>query len=199
MASSRTADAITGSLPSVDDMKRHLERKKEMENGTIIPAGWSILWWSVSISSSPIRVSQSCTAYPEELSGKEAIQGVDACAAVVAAEPEITRMVTIAGSGDCRLILKAGVQGVEKRPILRALAHRTHRRVARAAASAPATTAVGVQHAVLPLPDPRTAAADTVQVQAHPVHLPIASPQQSSRLHRISAQFQEQPSPTTSS
>ncbi|KAK7039503.1 dihydroxyacetone kinase [Favolaschia claudopus] len=37
-----------------------------------------------------------------------------ACAALVAAEPEITRMDTIAGDGDCGLTLKAGAQAVEK-------------------------------------------------------------------------------------
>ncbi|KAJ7696800.1 Dak1 domain-containing protein [Mycena rosella] len=37
-----------------------------------------------------------------------------ACAALVAAEPEITRMDTIAGDGDCGLTLKAGAQGVLK-------------------------------------------------------------------------------------
>ncbi|KAJ7144788.1 dihydroxyacetone kinase [Mycena crocata] len=37
-----------------------------------------------------------------------------ACAALVAAEPEITRMDTIAGDGDCGLTLKAGAQGVTK-------------------------------------------------------------------------------------
>ncbi|KAJ7206232.1 dihydroxyacetone kinase [Mycena haematopus] len=37
-----------------------------------------------------------------------------ACAALAAAEPEITRMDTIAGDGDCGLTLKAGAQGVEK-------------------------------------------------------------------------------------
>ncbi|KAJ7213587.1 dihydroxyacetone kinase [Mycena pura] len=35
-----------------------------------------------------------------------------ACAALAAAEPEITRMDTIAGDGDCGLTLKAGAQGV---------------------------------------------------------------------------------------
>ncbi|KAJ7320981.1 hypothetical protein DFH08DRAFT_713280 [Mycena albidolilacea] len=70
--------AMIDTLPSVDDMKRHLERKvkpgkskprlKEMENGTIVPAAWSILRWCVA----------SCTAYLEELSGEQAIQGVDA-------------------------------------------------------------------------------------------------------------------------
>jgi triose/dihydroxyacetone kinase / FAD-AMP lyase (cyclizing) len=34
------------------------------------------------------------------------------CEAVVKAEPEITRMDTIAGDGDCGLTLKAGAQGV---------------------------------------------------------------------------------------
>lgn len=34
-----------------------------------------------------------------------------ACGALVAAEPEITRMDTIAGDGDCGLTLKAGAQG----------------------------------------------------------------------------------------
>ncbi|KAJ6541562.1 dihydroxyacetone kinase [Mycena capillaripes] len=35
-----------------------------------------------------------------------------ACAALVEAEPEITRMDTVAGDGDCGLTLKAGAQGV---------------------------------------------------------------------------------------
>ncbi|KAJ7052269.1 dihydroxyacetone kinase [Mycena amicta] len=37
-----------------------------------------------------------------------------ACAALIAAEPEITRMDTIAGDGDCGLTLKSGAQGVQK-------------------------------------------------------------------------------------
>ncbi|KAJ6617440.1 dihydroxyacetone kinase [Mycena sp. CBHHK59/15] len=37
-----------------------------------------------------------------------------ACAALVTAEPEITRMDTIAGDGDCGLTLKSGAQGVMK-------------------------------------------------------------------------------------
>ncbi|KAJ6535048.1 hypothetical protein B0H19DRAFT_1383300 [Mycena capillaripes] len=61
----------------IDDMRRHLERKvkpgkskprlKEMENGTILPAAWLILRWCVA----------SCTAYLEETSEEQQIQGVD--------------------------------------------------------------------------------------------------------------------------
>ncbi|KAJ7757963.1 hypothetical protein B0H16DRAFT_1314107 [Mycena metata] len=69
---------LIDTLPSIDDMKRHLERKvkpgkskprlKEMENGTILPAAWSILRWCVA----------SCTAYLEEMSSEEqCIQGLD--------------------------------------------------------------------------------------------------------------------------
>jgi triose/dihydroxyacetone kinase / FAD-AMP lyase (cyclizing) len=35
-----------------------------------------------------------------------------ACEAIVQAEPEITRMDTVAGDGDCGLTLKAGAEGV---------------------------------------------------------------------------------------
>ncbi|KAJ7753671.1 hypothetical protein DFH07DRAFT_868677 [Mycena maculata] len=71
--------AMIDTLPAIDDMKRHLERKvkpgkskprlQEMENGTIIPAAWYILRWCVA----------SCTAYLEEMSSSEnqRIQGVD--------------------------------------------------------------------------------------------------------------------------
>ncbi|KAJ7059776.1 hypothetical protein C8F01DRAFT_989503 [Mycena amicta] len=71
--------SLIDSLPSVDDMKRHLERKvkpgkskprlQEMENSTILPAAWAILRWCVA----------SCTAYLEEMSSSEeqCIQGVD--------------------------------------------------------------------------------------------------------------------------
>ncbi|KAJ7194306.1 hypothetical protein GGX14DRAFT_476496 [Mycena pura] len=74
--------AITGlldTLPSVDEMKRHLERKvkpgklkprlKQMDNGGILPAAWSVLRWCVA----------SCTAYLEEMSSSEeqCIQGVE--------------------------------------------------------------------------------------------------------------------------
>ncbi|KAJ7458741.1 hypothetical protein B0H11DRAFT_2286534 [Mycena galericulata] len=70
---------LIDTLPAIDEMKRHLERKvkpgkskprlQEMENGTIIPAAWYILRWCVA----------SCTAYLEEMSSSEnqCIQGVD--------------------------------------------------------------------------------------------------------------------------
>ncbi|KAF7329967.1 UBIQUITIN-CONJUGAT-2 domain-containing protein [Mycena kentingensis (nom. inval.)] len=69
---------LIDSLPSVDDMKKHLERKvkpgkskprlQEMENGTVLPAAWSILRWCVA----------SCTAYLEEMSASDqTIQGLD--------------------------------------------------------------------------------------------------------------------------
>ncbi|KAJ7187359.1 hypothetical protein C8R46DRAFT_880049 [Mycena filopes] len=71
---------LIDTLPSIDDMKRHLERKvkpgkskprlKEMENGTVLPAAWKVLRWCVA----------SCTAYLEEMSSSEdqRIQGLDA-------------------------------------------------------------------------------------------------------------------------
>ncbi|KAJ7213658.1 hypothetical protein B0H12DRAFT_1061615 [Mycena haematopus] len=69
--------AMIDTLPPIDDMKRHLERKvkpgkskprlKEMENGSILPAAWSILRWCVA----------SCTAYLEEMPAEQCIQGVD--------------------------------------------------------------------------------------------------------------------------
>jgi ubiquitin-conjugating enzyme E2 Q len=56
--------------------RRHLERTvkpgkakprlKEMENGSIVPAAWSGLRWCVV----------SCTAYLEEMSEAQCIQGV---------------------------------------------------------------------------------------------------------------------------
>ncbi|KAJ7463040.1 hypothetical protein FB451DRAFT_1095249 [Mycena latifolia] len=70
---------LIDSLPSIDDMKRHLERKvkpgkskprlKEMDDGKVLPAAWSVLRWCVA----------SCTAYLEEMSSNEeqCIQGVD--------------------------------------------------------------------------------------------------------------------------
>ncbi|KAJ6506730.1 hypothetical protein C8R45DRAFT_1090408 [Mycena sanguinolenta] len=68
---------LIDTLPPIDEMKRHLQRKvkpgkskprlKEMENGTIVPAAWSILRWCVA----------SCTAYLEEMSDEQCIQGVD--------------------------------------------------------------------------------------------------------------------------
>lgn len=68
---------LIDSLPSVDDMKRHLERKvkagkskpklKEI-NPLILPAAWSVLRWCVA----------SCTAYIEEItSGQELIKNLD--------------------------------------------------------------------------------------------------------------------------
>ncbi|KAF7320888.1 UBIQUITIN-CONJUGAT-2 domain-containing protein [Mycena chlorophos] len=70
--------ALIDSLPSIEEIKKHLERKvkpgkskprlQEMENGTILPAAWAILRWSVA----------SCTAYLEEMSSEEmSIQGLD--------------------------------------------------------------------------------------------------------------------------
>ncbi|KAJ7825229.1 hypothetical protein B0H14DRAFT_3468718 [Mycena olivaceomarginata] len=63
---------LVDTLPSVDDMKHHLERKakprlKEMENGSIVHAARSVLRWCVT----------SCTAYLEEMSDAQCIQGVD--------------------------------------------------------------------------------------------------------------------------
>ncbi|KAJ6460480.1 hypothetical protein C8R47DRAFT_994015 [Mycena vitilis] len=68
---------LIDTLPSIDDMKRHLDRKvkpgkskprlKEMENGTILPAAWSVLRWCVA----------SCTAYLEEMSEEQQLPGVD--------------------------------------------------------------------------------------------------------------------------
>ncbi|KAJ7641952.1 hypothetical protein FB45DRAFT_1054322 [Roridomyces roridus] len=67
------------SLPSIDEMKRHLERKvkpgkskprlQELGNGAILPAAWYILRWCVA----------SCTAYLEEMASSEnqRIQGVE--------------------------------------------------------------------------------------------------------------------------
>ncbi|KAF7297153.1 UBIQUITIN-CONJUGAT-2 domain-containing protein [Mycena indigotica] len=70
--------SLIDSLPSIDDMKRHLERKvkpgkskprlQEMENGSVLPASWAILRWCVA----------SCTAYLEEMNSEDqCIQGVD--------------------------------------------------------------------------------------------------------------------------
>ncbi|KAJ6632300.1 hypothetical protein B0H10DRAFT_1865630 [Mycena sp. CBHHK59/15] len=70
--------SLIDALPSIDDMKRHLERKvkpgkskprlKEMEDGKVLPAAWSVLRWCIA----------SCTAYLEEMSSPdECIQGVD--------------------------------------------------------------------------------------------------------------------------
>ncbi|KAJ7120629.1 hypothetical protein C8R43DRAFT_1151577 [Mycena crocata] len=70
---------LIDSLPSIDDMKRHLERKvkpgkqkprlKDMEQGKVLPAAWFVLRWCVA----------SCTAYLEEMSPTEeqCIQGLD--------------------------------------------------------------------------------------------------------------------------
>lgn len=68
---------LIDSLPSVEDMKRHLERKvkagkskprlKDLDP-VILPAAWSILRWCVA----------SCTAYLEEISsGEECVRGLD--------------------------------------------------------------------------------------------------------------------------
>ncbi|KAG5729844.1 Ubiquitin-conjugating enzyme E2Q-like protein 1 [Termitomyces sp. T112] len=69
--------ALIDTLPSIDDMKKHLERKvkagkakprlKDMD-AAILPAAWSILRWCVA----------SCTAYLEEItSGEESIKNLD--------------------------------------------------------------------------------------------------------------------------
>ncbi|KAJ6451098.1 hypothetical protein C8R47DRAFT_1221896 [Mycena vitilis] len=59
---------LIDTLPSIDDMKRHLDREvkpgkskprlKEMENGTILPAAWSALRWCVA--SCARRTSRRC-------------------------------------------------------------------------------------------------------------------------------------------
>ncbi|KAJ7626463.1 hypothetical protein B0H17DRAFT_1024399 [Mycena rosella] len=71
---------LIDTLPSIDDMKRHLERKvkpgkskprlTDMEDGKVLPAAWFVLRWCVA----------SCTAYLEEMSSsdEQCIQGVDA-------------------------------------------------------------------------------------------------------------------------
>ncbi|KAJ7731224.1 dihydroxyacetone kinase [Mycena metata] len=67
---------------------------------------------AASASSATTKGKASGISAPQPAAFLEAIKR--ACAAVVAAEPEITRMDTIAGDGDCGLTLKAGAQGVEK-------------------------------------------------------------------------------------
>ncbi|KAG6857552.1 hypothetical protein H0H87_000151 [Tephrocybe sp. NHM501043] len=68
--------ALIDSLPAIDDMKKHLERKvkagkakprlKDLEP-TVLPAAWSILRWCVA----------SCTAHIEEItSGEESIKNL---------------------------------------------------------------------------------------------------------------------------
>ncbi|CAK5263224.1 unnamed protein product [Mycena citricolor] len=71
--------ALIDSLPSIEDMNRHLLRKvkpgkskprlKDMLDGQVLPAAWSILRWCIA----------SCTAYLEDMSssGEQLIQGVD--------------------------------------------------------------------------------------------------------------------------
>ncbi|KAJ6489722.1 hypothetical protein DFH09DRAFT_1377449 [Mycena vulgaris] len=70
---------LIDTLPSIEDMKRHLERKvkpgkskprlKEMDDGKVLPAAWFVLRWCVA----------SCTAYLEEMSSadEQCIQGVE--------------------------------------------------------------------------------------------------------------------------
>ncbi|KAF7347155.1 Dihydroxyacetone kinase [Mycena venus] len=65
---------------------------------------------AASASSTSSRSSGISSPQPEEFLA--ALKR--ACVALTKAEPEITRMDTIAGDGDCGLTLKAGAQGVEK-------------------------------------------------------------------------------------
>ncbi|KAG6842220.1 hypothetical protein C0991_000190 [Blastosporella zonata] len=69
--------ALIDTLPAIEDMKRHLERKvkagkakprlKDLDT-TVLPAAWSILRWCVA----------SCTAHLEEItSGEESIKNLD--------------------------------------------------------------------------------------------------------------------------
>ncbi|KAJ7508370.1 dihydroxyacetone kinase [Mycena galericulata] len=83
--------------------------------------GWK--WTTVAppVTPTPLAPAASASAKKAAASGIAAPQPAEfiaalqrACAALVAAEPDITRMDTIAGDGDCGLTLKAGAQGVEK-------------------------------------------------------------------------------------
>ncbi|KAJ7146489.1 Dak1 domain-containing protein [Mycena epipterygia] len=65
-----------------------------------------------AVASAKKSSSSAAIASPQPADFLAALQR--ACSALVAAEPEITRMDTIAGDGDCGLTLKAGAQGVMK-------------------------------------------------------------------------------------
>ncbi|KAJ7760126.1 dihydroxyacetone kinase [Mycena maculata] len=83
--------------------------------------GWKWTAAAPPVTPTPLAPASSASAKKAAASGIGAAQPADflaalqrACAALVAAEPEITRMDTITGDGDCGLTLKAGAQGVEK-------------------------------------------------------------------------------------
>ncbi|KAJ7360832.1 dihydroxyacetone kinase [Mycena albidolilacea] len=83
--------------------------------------GWKWASGAPPVTPTPLAPPATAAKKAGSASGIGAPQPADflaalqrVCAAVVAAEPEITRMDTIAGDGDCGLTLKAGAQGVEK-------------------------------------------------------------------------------------
>ncbi|KAJ7634528.1 dihydroxyacetone kinase [Roridomyces roridus] len=83
--------------------------------------GWKWSSGAPPVTPTPLAPAASDSAKKAAASGIAAPQPADfiaalkrACEALVAAEPEITRMDTIAGDGDCGLTLKAGAQAVEK-------------------------------------------------------------------------------------
>ncbi|KIK68701.1 hypothetical protein GYMLUDRAFT_154399 [Collybiopsis luxurians FD-317 M1] len=71
---------------------------------------------SSQLTASSPSTSPATTQFNENSSREEAQQTIKAirraCDAIIRAEPELTRMDTVAGDGDCGLTLKAGAQGV---------------------------------------------------------------------------------------
>ncbi|KAJ4489890.1 Dak1 domain-containing protein [Lentinula aciculospora] len=67
----------------------------------------------VSSSSSGSTSTSSKPPLPDDKYAEEVVKAITrACDALIHAEPELTRMDTVAGDGDCGLTLKAGAQGV---------------------------------------------------------------------------------------
>ncbi|KAF9269147.1 dihydroxyacetone kinase [Marasmius fiardii PR-910] len=80
--------------------------------------GWK---WSSGVPVKPLQSTEASATGPKAENGtpiaardaKQFIESIEkACEALIKEEPEITRMDSIAGDGDCGLTLKAGAQGV---------------------------------------------------------------------------------------
>ncbi|KAJ6480947.1 dihydroxyacetone kinase [Mycena sanguinolenta] len=109
-------------LPRADDSSANADKLLSLLDAPAQTPGWK--WNSAAPPVTPTPLAPAATASTTSRSSATRIAAPQpaeflaavqrACAAIAAAEPEITRMDTIAGDGDCGLTLKAGAQGVEK-------------------------------------------------------------------------------------
>ncbi|KAF8215609.1 dihydroxyacetone kinase [Mycena galopus ATCC 62051] len=109
-------------LPRADDAAANAAQILSLLDAPAQTPGWKWASAAPPVTPTPLAPSTLATSTKSSTSGgiaapqpAEFLAALQrACGALVAAEPEITRMDTIAGDGDCGLTLKGGAQGVEK-------------------------------------------------------------------------------------